>query len=98
MPSTPPSIARCLTTPAVTYRVKDAIADYFSEKYGKRPSIRLSNPEIRFDVHISGRDVTLSLDSSGDPLFKRGWRVAQTDAPINEVLAAGIIMLSVTPT
>ena len=78
----------------VTYRVKDAIADYFSEKYGKRPSIRLSNPEIRFDVHISGRDVTLSLDSSGDPLFKRGWRVAQTDAPINEVLAAGIIMLS----
>ena len=77
-----------------TYRVKDAIADYFMDKYGKRPSIRLSNPEIRFDVHISGRDVTLSLDSSGDPLFKRGWRVSQTDAPINEVLAAGIIMLS----
>ena len=78
----------------VTYRVKDAIADFFNEKYGKRPSIRLDNPEIRFDVHISGRDVTLSLDSSGDPLFKRGWRVAQTDAPINEVLAAGIILLS----
>ena len=78
----------------VTYRVKDAIADFFNEKYGKRPNIRLTNPEIRLDVHISGRDVTLSLDSSGDPLFKRGWRVAQTDAPINEVLAAGIIMLS----
>ena len=78
----------------VTYRVKDAIADFFSEKYGKRPSIRLDNPEIRLDVHISGRDVTLSLDSSGEPLFKRGWRVAQTDAPINEVLAAGIILLS----
>ena len=78
----------------VTYRVKDAIADYFNDKYGKRPSIRLDNPEIRLDVHISGRDVTLSLDSSGDPLFKRGWRVAQTDAPINEVLAAGIILLS----
>ena len=78
----------------VTYRVKDAIADYFMDKYGKRPSIRVSNPEIRFDVHISGREVTLSLDSSGDPLFKRGWRVAQTDAPINEVLAAGIILLS----
>ena len=78
----------------VTYRVKDAIADFFNEKYGKRPSSRLTNPEIRFDVHISGRDVTLSLDSSGDPLFKRGWRVAQTDAPINEVLAAGIILLS----
>ena len=78
----------------VTYRVKDAIADFFNEKYGKRPSIRLDNPEIRLDVHISGRDVTLSLDSSGEPLFKRGWRVAQTDAPINEVLAAGIILLS----
>lgn len=78
----------------VTYRVKDAIADFFNEKYGKRPSIRLTNPDIRFDVHISGREVTLSLDSSGDPLFKRGWRTAQTDAPINEVLAAGIIMLS----
>ena len=78
----------------VTYRVKDAIADFFNEKYGKRPSIRLDNPDIRLDVHISGRDVTLSLDSSGEPLFKRGWRVAQTDAPINEVLAAGIIMLS----
>ena len=78
----------------VTYRVKDAIADFFNEKYGKRPSIRIDNPDIRFDVHISGRDVTLSLDSSGDPLFKRGWRTAQTDAPINEVLAAGIILLS----
>ena len=78
----------------VTYRVKDAIADFFNDKYGQRPNIRVSNPEIRFDVHISGREVTLSLDSSGDPLFKRGWRVAQTDAPINEVLAAGIILLS----
>ena len=78
----------------VTYRVKDAIADFFNAKYSKRPSIRLTNPDIRLDVHISGRDVTLSLDSSGDPLFKRGWRVAQTDAPINEVLAAGIILLS----
>ena len=78
----------------VTYRVKDAIADFFNEKYGKRPSIRLTNPDIRLDVHIAGRDVTLSLDSTGDPLFKRGWRVAQTDAPINEVLAAGIILLS----
>ena len=78
----------------VTYRVKDAIADFFNDKYGQRPNIRLTNPDIRFDVHISGRDVTLSLDSSGDPLFKRGWRVVQTDAPINEVLAAGIIMLS----
>ena len=78
----------------VTYRVKDAIADFFMEREGKRPSIRVSNPDILLDVHINGDQVTLSLDSSGEPLFKRGWRVAQTKAPINEVLAAGIIRLS----
>ncbi len=78
----------------VTYRVKDAIVDYFNEKCGKRPSIRLNSPDFRFNVHISDHDVTLSLDSSGEPLYKRGWREAQTDAPINEVLAAGIIKLS----
>lgn len=78
----------------VTYRVKDAIVDYFNEKCGKRPSIRLTSPDFRFNVHISDHDVTLSLDSSGEPLYKRGWREAQTDAPINEVLAAGIIKLS----
>ena len=78
----------------VTYRVKDAIADYFNDKYGERPSIRISNPDVMFDVHISGKEVTLSLDSSGESLHKRGYRVAQTEAPINEVLAAGIIKLS----
>ena len=78
----------------VTYRVKDAIADYFMEKYQKRPSIRLTAPDLKFDVHISNDEVTISLDSSGDPLYKRGWRVAQTDAPINEALAAGVIKLS----
>ncbi|MBR5638434.1 MAG: RNA methyltransferase [Muribaculaceae bacterium] len=78
----------------VTYRVKDGIADHFMEQCGKRPSIRLNSPDYQFNVHISGNDVTISLDSSGEPLYKRGWRVAQTDAPINEVLAAGIIKLS----
>ena len=78
----------------VTYRVKDAIADYFIDRVGRRPSIRVTNPDIRLDVHINGDEVTLSLDSSGEPLYKRGWREAQTDAPINEVLAAGIIRLS----
>lgn len=76
----------------VTYRVKDAIADYFTEKYGRRPSIRLVNPDMLLNVHISNNDVIISLDSSGEPLYKRGYRVAQTDAPINEVLAAGLIL------
>lgn len=78
----------------VTYRVKDAIADFFYDKYGKRPSIRLTNADFIFDVHISGNEITLSLDSSGESLHKRGYRVAQTEAPINEVLAAGIIMMT----
>ncbi|MDO4510562.1 MAG: THUMP domain-containing protein [Bacteroidales bacterium] len=78
----------------VTYRVKDAIVDYFQEKEGKRPSIRVSAADFVLNVHISGDEVTISLDSSGAPLYKRGWRVAQTEAPINEVLAAGIIKLS----
>lgn len=77
-----------------TYRVKDAIVDYFKEKHGQRPSIRVSGADVVLNVHISGDEVTISLDSSGAPLYKRGWRVAQTEAPINEVLAAGIIKLS----
>lgn len=76
----------------VTYRVKDAIVDHFRDKDGKRPSIRLEGADLQFNVHISGDRVTLSLDSSGAPLYKRGYRVEQTEAPINEVLAAGIIL------
>lgn len=80
----------------VTYRVKDAIVDFFKDKYGpdKRPGVRLQDADVMINVHISGDRVTLSLDSSGESLHKRGYRVAQTDAPINEVLAAGIILKS----
>ena len=78
----------------VTYKAKDAIVDYFTEKYGKRPSVSVANPDIYFNLHISHTTCTLSLDSSGAPLFKRGYRVAQTEAPINEVLAAGLLLLS----
>ncbi len=80
----------------VTYRVKDGIVDWFRDKYGdsKRPSVRIDGAERIFNVHISGKTVTISLDSSGESLHKRGWRRAQTEAPISEVLAAGIIMLS----
>lgn len=76
----------------VTYRVKDGIADYFNDKYGRRPSIRLNGADICLNVHIAEDRVTISLDSSGESLNKRGYRVAQTEAPINEVLAAGIIL------
>lgn len=76
----------------VTYRVKDGIVDYFREKYGERPSVRVSGADIELNVHIFDDRVTISLDSSGEPLSKRGYRVEQTAAPINEVLAAGIIM------
>lgn len=76
----------------VTYRVKDAIADYFSEKTGKRPSVRLNNADIMLNLHIAHNFCTLSLDSSGESLHKRGYRVSQTEAPINEVLAAGLIL------
>lgn len=80
----------------VTYRVKDAIVDWFRDKYGpdKRPGVRLQDADILINVHISGERVTLSIDSSGESLHKRGWRTAQTEAPINEVLAAGIILKS----
>ena len=80
----------------VTYRVKDAIVDWFKDRYGedKRPGVRLQDADVMINVHINGREVTLSLDSSGESLHKRGYRVAQTEAPINEVLAAGIILLS----
>jgi len=80
----------------VTYRVKDAIVDWFKDRYGadKRPGVRLNDADVMINVHISGTEVTLSLDSSGESLHKRGYRVAQTEAPINEVLAAGIILLS----
>lgn len=80
----------------VTYRVKDAIVDWFKDKYGpdKRPGVRLQDADVMINVHIAGDRVTISLDSSGESLHKRGYRVAQTEAPINEVLAAGIILKS----
>ncbi|WP_304589842.1 class I SAM-dependent RNA methyltransferase [uncultured Duncaniella sp.] len=80
----------------VTYRVKDAIVDYFKDRFGpdKRPGVRLNDADVMINVHIDGDRVTLSLNSSGESLHKRGWREAQTEAPINEVLAAGIILKS----
>lgn len=76
------------------YRVKDAIADRFMEKIGKRPSVRLTNPDLYINIHVADRTCTISLDSSGESLHKRGYRVAQTAAPINEVLAAGMLLMA----
>lgn len=78
----------------VTYRVKDAIADWFNDRYDRRPGVRLTDADVLINVHILGTEVTLSLDSSGESLHKRGWRQDTTEAPINEVLAAGIILMS----
>lgn len=78
----------------VAYRVKDAIADWFMEKFEKRPSVRLDGPQIMINIHIAERRCTLSLDSSGESLHKRGYRVAQTEAPLNEALAAGMLLMA----
>lgn len=78
----------------VAYKVKDAIADWFSERYGKRPSVSLTNPDVMLNIHVSHNKCTLSLDSSGESLHKRGYRVGQTEAPLSEVLAAGMILKS----
>ena len=77
----------------VTYRAKDAIADYWTEKVGKRPNVNAERPDIRINLHIGNDAVTISLDSSGESLHKRGYRVATTEAPISEVLAAGMLLM-----
>ena len=78
----------------VTYRVKDAIADYWMEHADKRPSVATEAPDILINVHIAKEHLTLSLDSSGESLHKRGYRVATTEAPINEALAAGMLLMA----
>ena len=78
----------------VTYRVKDAIADWWSEREGKRPNVKLTDPDLCLNVHIANEVVTISLDSSGESLHKRGYRVANTEAPINEALAAGMLLMA----
>jgi putative N6-adenine-specific DNA methylase len=78
----------------VSYKVKDAIADYFMEQSGKRPSVRVNNPDVLLHIHIAHTTCTLSLDSSGESLHRRGYRQEVVEAPLNEVLAAGIIMMT----
>jgi putative N6-adenine-specific DNA methylase len=78
----------------VAYKVKDAIVDQMREKTGERPNISVTNPDLQLHIHIAEYDCTLSLDSSGESLHRRGYRQESVEAPLNEVLAAGIIMLT----
>lgn len=78
----------------VGLKTKDAIADFFREKTGKRPNVNTAYPHILINVHVHEDEVSISLDSSGDSLHRRGYRVDTLEAPINEVLAAGMIKLS----
>jgi putative N6-adenine-specific DNA methylase len=75
-------------------KTKDAIADQFRSRFGRRPSVNLSEPDLRVNLHLIGDTATLSLDSSGEPLFRRGYRKEAGKAPINEALAAGILTLT----
>lgn len=78
----------------VSQKVKDAIADQFRDKYEERPSVDLNSPDLRINIHIHHNVVSVALDSSGESLHKRGYRLATNEAPINEVLAAGLVILS----
>jgi len=78
----------------VAQKAKDAIVDQFSKKEGKRPSVTTENPDIRIQLHLQGDQLTISLDSSGNSLHQRGYRIETNIAPINEVLAAGMLLHS----
>ena len=78
----------------VSQKAKDAIVDQFREKTGQRPSVDKDFPDLRINIHIDKDQVSVALDTSGDSLHHRGYRTATNIAPINEVLAAGILLLA----
>ncbi len=78
----------------LSQKTKDGIVDRFREKFNDRPSVDLENPDVKIYIHVFRNEVNISLDSSGDPLYKRGYRSDINLAPIKEVLAAGLIKLS----
>jgi len=77
-----------------TLRIKDAVCDRFRDATGRRPDIERASPDVRVHAFLEAGRGTLYLDTSGEPLFKRGWRAGATEAPLRENLAAGIIMLT----
>ena len=78
----------------VSQKCKDAIVDQFRERTGQRPSIEKIHPDLRINIHIDKENVSVALDTSGNSLHQRGYRLATNIAPINEVLAAGVLILS----
>ncbi|SLM49342.1 Ribosomal RNA large subunit methyltransferase L [Nitrospira japonica] len=78
----------------VTLRIKDALCDKFMAACRRRPSVDTQQPDVRIDAFLDAESVTFYLDTSGEPLFKRGYRFAQIEAPIRENLAAGMVLLS----
>ncbi len=74
--------------------VKDAIVDHFRDTTGDRPDIEIKRPQVLIDLYISNNQVTISVNTSGNPLFQRGYRNASGEAPINEVVAASLIRMS----
>lgn len=78
----------------VSLKTKDAIVDYFRDRYGSRPSVDLKHPDLYINIHIQKDTCTISFDSSGESLHKRGYRDRTNIAPINESLAAGLILLA----
>jgi putative N6-adenine-specific DNA methylase len=78
----------------VTLRVKDAVCDVFRAAHGKRPDVNTESPDVRIHAFLTREEATFYLDTSGEALFKRGWRIAGGDAPLRENLAAGILKLT----
>ncbi len=74
--------------------LKDGIADYFRDKFGKRPNVEKDNPDVRFNLHIDRDTAVVSLDTSGESLHKRGYRLLAGEAPMQETLAAALIRIS----
>lgn len=78
----------------ITLRIKDAICDRFRDAAGSRPNVERGHPDVRVHAFLEGDRGTLYLDTSGEPLFKRGWRKSAVEAPLRENLAAGIVLLT----
>ncbi len=78
----------------VSLKTKDAVVDRIREERGSRPSVDTASPDVRINVHLAGNVCTISLDSSGEPLDRRGYRLERNEAPLRETLAAAVIALT----